>query len=104
MTSHAKSKYGFTDSGLPIKAPEGWVIIPEDEWIPQVHREAKEDGYWCSPRRCHSTMTAMSARTWGWVRAYARKVDCTEVMPPDYAKVLVALKKQRENHKWGDVI
>jgi hypothetical protein len=70
-----KARYGFTDAGDPIAAPPGWRILPEGAEIPSVHRECREDGYWCYPRRCRSTMTALDARVWGWVRAYAVPLD-----------------------------
>lgn len=68
------ARYGFFDDGRAIVAPPGWEIIPEGGAIPQEHREAAREGIWCDPRRCHSTMTPMDARVWGYVRAFAKRL------------------------------
>jgi len=64
-------QYGYTDSGESISAPQGWMLLPEGEWVPHEHREATENGSWCAPRKCHSTMTRMYAGVSGYVRAIA---------------------------------
>lgn len=71
-------KYGYDHEGNEIVAPPGWRILKRGEQVPQIHREFLEgrnsSGYyqlWAAPRRCHSTMTASTARVWGAVRAYA---------------------------------
>jgi hypothetical protein len=63
--------YGRTGDGRVIQAPPGWRILREFATIPSVHRECLEDGVWCRPRICHSTMTPMWAQNWGSVRAFA---------------------------------
>lgn len=70
-----KKQYGYADTGAPIVAPAGWKILSMGEAVPQVHREATEDGIWCQPRRCHGTMTAPHAGVSGYVRAIAVPVD-----------------------------
>ena len=80
MGINNRNDYGFTTDGSKIISPKGWKIIPEGSEIPQIHREYIENyGYtfphlhhqWEAPRRCHSTMTPLSARLWGGARAYA---------------------------------
>jgi hypothetical protein len=68
--------YGYY-KGEPITVGDGWKIIPEGEEIPQEHMEYSvvEHGMWCESRRCHSTMTPLTARLWGSVRAYAGRVE-----------------------------
>ncbi len=51
-----------------------WQILPEGTIVPAVHSEYVVDaerGWWCSPRRCTSTMTPIRAQVSGAVRAYA---------------------------------
>ena len=67
--------YGYCDAGNEIQVPAGWKLLPEGERVPPVHREAKEDGAWCQPRRCCSTMTPIYARVSGYVRAFAVPLD-----------------------------
>lgn len=75
-----RARYGFYDNGVQIVAPPGWEIIPEGGEIPQEHCYAAQGlsgeggGLWCNPRRCHSTMTPLDARVWGYVRAFAKRV------------------------------
>jgi len=64
-------EYGRSVDGQVILAPGGWKVLPEGEAVPALHREAKEDGTWCSPRRCRSTMTPLFASVSGYVRAIA---------------------------------
>lgn len=64
-------EYGRCADGREILAPSGWKLLPEGEAVPSFHREAKEDGTWCSPRRCRSTMTPLFACVSGYVRAFA---------------------------------
>ena len=64
-------RYGFSDAGVQIQAPAGWQILAQGQPVPSAHREAKEDGTWCSPRRGRSTMTPIHADVWGYVRAIA---------------------------------
>jgi hypothetical protein len=77
-----KPRYGFCDSGKEIVAPDGWKILSEGKEIPQVHREYTNSygrfgltSVWCSPRRCHSTMTSINAQVWGSVRAIAVPIE-----------------------------
>lgn len=70
-------KYAHDRDGTKILPPEGWCILPEGERVPNIHREfvhMPHGGFrgWCAPRRCISTMTAITAHTpWGAVYAYA---------------------------------
>lgn len=73
---YMKDMYGHTTDGTKVEAPKGWRILPEGTDVPQAHREYLEDytdnrSWWCDPRRCRSTMTAIYACIWGGVRAYA---------------------------------
>jgi len=80
-----KNIYGYTNKGKDkIVAPDGWVILSEGEEVPEAHREhlelyngLKSDWYslWADPRRCHSTMTPLTAQIWGAVRAIAIKIE-----------------------------
>jgi hypothetical protein len=69
--------YGTALNGEVIKAPPGWKILPAGERVPHVHREfidlSNQNRFkgWCAPRRCHSTMTSITACIWGSVRAIA---------------------------------
>lgn len=75
------NKYGYTRNGVKIEPPNGWKLLSEGERIPSIHREfsevynGREDRYetigWLDPRRCRSTVTAITACIWGWIRAYA---------------------------------
>jgi hypothetical protein len=72
-----QEKYATVQAtGEAIVAPPGWALVPEGEFVPQVHREYTENyggGWhgWASPRRYHSTMTPIRARVFGGVRAFA---------------------------------
>lgn len=63
-------------TGKEIIPPKGWRILPEGIYVPQGHREytqvlSDRPGGWADYRRCHSTMTPITARVWGSVRAIA---------------------------------
>ncbi|UTC28002.1 hypothetical protein [Stenotrophomonas phage A1432] len=70
-------KYGKRHrDGETIVPPKGWVLLAEGSPVPHAHREYIENyggGWagWAAPRRCHSTMTPMTAQVWGSVRAIA---------------------------------
>lgn len=71
-------RYGHSLSGQPLVMPAGWVLVPEGERVPHVHREftvnptsAGWTETWCSPRRCRTTMTPIFASLWGHVTAFA---------------------------------
>lgn len=66
-----RARYGINEKGHPIVAPAGWVLLPFGAPIPSAHREYLKDVGWAYPRRCHSTMTPMSARPSGHALAYA---------------------------------
>jgi hypothetical protein len=72
-------EYGKDGEGRSITAPTGWKILPQGEYVPQVHREFLQmpgrKGAWCEPRRGYSTMTAIHAQVWGNVQAYAVRED-----------------------------
>jgi hypothetical protein len=69
---YSEDKYGY-HNGKVITPPKGWEIIPENEDIPQEHRYFSNDGFWCHERRCHSTMTPINARVWGFIQAFAKR-------------------------------
>jgi len=75
------NNYNQTSQGKPLpKTPQGWTIIPEGQPIPHHHTECLEDyttnkTTWARPRKCHSTMTPLTATIWGSVRAYAKKTN-----------------------------
>lgn len=81
-------RYGLSDQGTEIVAQEGWKLLPEGEYIPPVHMEAKEDGAWCMQRRCQSTMTPIYARVSGYVRAFAVPSDY-QIVPEGATDYLV---------------
>jgi hypothetical protein len=62
--------YGRTRDGKGVKAPRGWRVLKEFEFIPQVHREYFEDGTWSAPHG-HSAATPGFAHVAGTVRAFA---------------------------------
>ena len=63
--------YGRTREGKGIKAPQGWRVLREFEFIPRVHREYLEDGTWCEPNCNRTSTTPMWAHNVGAVRAFA---------------------------------
>lgn len=83
---HNRAAYGLRLDGTPVTPPKGWRLLAEGEEIPQAHREfircppygasSTWSEQWASPRRCHSTMTALRAGVFGSVIAYA--VPATE--------------------------
>lgn len=63
--------YGRTREGKGVKAPLGWRVLREFEFIPQVHREYLEDGTWREPNSNRTADTPMWAHNVGSVRAFA---------------------------------
>lgn len=75
---HRRS-YGYQPDFTPAVPPKGWKLLPQGMEVPHRHMHFRidQDGRWFwTEFRSINTMTAIFARNWGHVVAYAVPEEC----------------------------